>query len=270
MIVDYPYFYFRTFTFIMKSLKPLLIVVLCFVTYNLSAQSPRQIKKDLLQSFGEIDCWNAQKSTDSTGEVYDSLARANDNFSRKLKYYAEKYPFTIAENFPMDGLSRTSSDGLLKIYSWDTHTAGTQHTFKSVIQYKTGERTIAMIDTSRGGYNYNKLYMLTVGNKVYYLATYYGILSLYTRGEGIRIFTIENGKLTDKVKLIKTKSGLTDKLYYTYDQHLANSDIMSEITLVYDPKAKTITFPIVAENMWITDNYITYKFTGQYFERVKN
>jgi hypothetical protein len=45
---------------------------------------------------------------------------------------------------------------------------------------------------------------------------------------------------------------------------------MGEITLEYDPKAKTITFPIVAENMWITDNYITYKFTGKYFERVKN
>ena len=265
-----PIFISGPFTCIMKFLKPLLIAVLCFVTYSLSAQTSRQIKKDLLQSFREIDCWNAQKSTDSTGVVYDSLARANNNFSKKLKSYAGKYPFTIAENFPMEGLSHTSSDGLLKIYSWDTHVAGTQHTFESVIQYKIGEKTIAVIDTSRGGYNYDKLYMLTVGNKTYYLATYYGILSLYTRGEGIRIFTIENGRLTDKVKLIKTKNGLTDKLYYTYDQHLTNSDIMSEITLEYDPKAKTITFPIVAENMWITDNYITYKFTGQYFERVKS
>jgi hypothetical protein len=254
----------------MKSLKPSLLAILCFVTYNLSAQRPKKIKEDLLQSFREIDCWDAQKSTDSTGEVYDSLARANEIFSKKLKYYAEMFPFTIAENFPIDGLSCTSSDGLLKIYSWDSHTGDTQHTFKSVIQYKTGEKTIALMDTSRGGYNYRKLYRLTVGNKTYYLATYYGIVSLYTRGEGIRIFTIENGRLTDKVKLIKTKSGTTDQLYYSYDQHLTNSGIMSEVTLAYDPKAKTITFPIVAQNMWITDNYITYKFTGQYFERVNN
>jgi hypothetical protein len=254
----------------MKSLKPLLIAILCFVTYSSSAQKPKKIKEDLLQSFREIDCWNSKKSNDSTGEVYDSLARANDNFSKKLKFYAEKYPFTINENFPMKGLSCTSSDGLLKIYSWDTRIGGTQHTFESVIQYKTGEKTIALVDTSRGGYNYDKLYTLTVGNKTYYLATYYGIFSLYTRGEGMRIFTMENGKLTDKVKLIKTKSGLTNRLYYSYDQHLTNSDIMSEITLEYDPNEKTITFPIVAENMWITDNYVTYKFTGQYFERVKN
>jgi len=60
----------------MKSLKPLLIAVLCFVTYNLSAQRPKKIKEDLLQSFREIDCWNAQKPTDSIGEVYDSLVRA--------------------------------------------------------------------------------------------------------------------------------------------------------------------------------------------------
>lgn len=265
-----PIFISGPFTCIMKSLKPLLIAVLCFVTCNLSAQSSRQIKKDLLQSFREIDCWSAQKSTDSTGAIYDSLDRANNIFSKKLKFYAEKYPFTIAEKFPFEGLSCISTDGLLKIYSWDTQTGGTQHTFESVIQYKIGEKTIAMIDTSRGGYNYDKLYMLTVGSKTYYLATYYGILSLYTRSEGIRIFTIENGKLNDKVKIIKTKSGLTNKLNYTYDQHLTNSDIMSEITLEYDPKAKTITFPIVAENNWITDNSITYKFTGQYFERIKS
>src|SRR5277367_4707019 len=158
----------------MKSLKPLLIAVLCFVTYSLSAQTSRQIKKDLLQSFREIDCWNAQKATDSIGEVYDSLARANDNFSKKLKFYAEKYPFTIAEKFPFEGLSCISSDGLLKIYSWDTHVGGAQHTFESVIQYKSGERTIALVDTSRSGYKYNKIYTLTVGNKTYYLATYYG------------------------------------------------------------------------------------------------
>lgn len=254
----------------MKFLKPLLVAVLCFVTYNLSAQKSRQIKKDLLQSFKKIDYWNEKKSTDSAVAVYDSLTRTNDDFNKKLRYYAEKYPFTISEDFPIKGLSCISSDGLLKIYSWDTRTGGTQHTFENVIQYKSGERTFIMSDTSHDGYNYDKLYTLTVGNKNYYLATYYGILSLYTRGEGMRIFTIENGRLTDKVKLIKTKSGLTGKLYYSYDQHLTNSDVMSEITLEYDPKEKTITFPVVAENMWITDNYITYKFTGQYFERVKN
>jgi hypothetical protein len=254
----------------MKPLNLLLLTLLCFITYDLSAQKQKKIKDDLLQSFREIDCWNAQKPTDSTGEVYDSLARANENFGKKLKFYAEKYPFTMSEKFPFEGLSCISSDGLLKIYSWDTYIGGAQHTFESVIQYKTGERTIALVDTSRGGCNYDKLYMLMVGNKTYYLATYYGIFSLYTRGEGIRIFAIENGRLTDKVKLFKTKSGLTDKLYYSYDQHLANSDVMSEITLEYDPRTETITFPIVAENMWITDNYVTYKFTGQYFERVKN
>ena len=76
--------------------------------------------------------------------------------------------------------------------------------------------------------------------------------------------------MNDKTKLIKTKSGLTNKLYYSYNQNLTNSDIMGEISLEYDPKSKTITFPVIVENGRVTDNYITYKFTGQYFEKVKN
>ncbi|WP_426669596.1 hypothetical protein ACPPVU_25695 [Mucilaginibacter sp. McL0603] len=257
----------------MKPLNLFLLTLLCFITVDLSAQKPKKIKDDLLQSFREIDCWNAQKSTDSIGEVYDSLARANDNFYKKLKFYGERYPFTIEERFPVEGLSCTSSDGLFKIYSWDTDLGGLQHTFKNVIQYKWGERTNIVLDTTRNGNNYvckyDRLYTLIVGNKTYYLATYFGIFSLNARGEGMRIFTIENGRLNDKVKLIKTKSGLTNKLYYSYDQHLTNSDNMSEITLEYDPKAKTITFPLIAENMWATETYITYKFNGQYFEKVK-
>jgi len=75
--------------------------VFCYGT-TFQPKDLKKIKEDLLQSFREIDCWNAQKPTDSIGEVYDSLVRANDNFSKKLKFYAGKYSFTIAEKFPFE------------------------------------------------------------------------------------------------------------------------------------------------------------------------
>ena len=111
-----------------------------------------------------------------------------------------------------------------------------------------------------------------MNGKNYYLVTYYGIFDLYIRGEGIRVFSIENGKLNAQAKLIKTQKGLTNKLYYTYDQQENNLDVMGDATLTYDSKLKTITFPVVIDNGEegkLTDNFITYKFTGQYFEKVK-
>jgi hypothetical protein len=44
---------------------------------------------------------------------------------------------------------------------------------------------------------------------------------------------------------------------------------MSEITLEYDPMSKIITLPSITEKGRVTDSSIIYKFTGQYFEKVK-
>jgi len=204
----------------------------------------------------------------------DSLERANDVFGKKLKYYTSAYPSTMYSYFNnLQGMIiNTSEDELFRIYSWDTNMGGTMHDFENVFQYKYKEQTYSILDTAKDEsdyvYLYSNLYTLKAGNKSYYLAVFDGIFSSHDMGEGIRVFSIENGKLVD-TKLIKTQSGLHNKLYYDYDLfsipgNLKDADIRYNLTL------KIISLPVIVDKGKVTNRRITYKFTGQYFERVKN
>ena len=126
----------------MNTPKLFTLLSCCFISTNIFAQTPKAIEDDLYKSFAKID----YKSEDNT--------KANDVFGKKLKLYAEKYPFTIDQKF--ESLKKehldisTSSDGLFRIYSWDTWNGGTTHYFESVFQYKSGGKTIAVLDTPKG------------------------------------------------------------------------------------------------------------------------
>ena len=166
----------------------------------------------------------------------------------------------------------TSADESFRIYSWDTWTGGTTHYFENVLQYKVGNRTYSILDTASAEsanyvFPYYKLYTLKVGNQNHYLAVYYGVFSGKDRGQGIRIFKINDGKL-ENAKLIKTQSGLHNKLYYDYDGFTGNEKIKDYI--IYNETTRTISLPVVLENGKLTSKRILYKFPGQYFERVKN
>ena len=117
-------------------------------------------------------------------------------------------------------------------------------------------------------YAYSDIYNIAANNRSYYIAPYYGVFSGKDRGEGIRIFLIEKEKLVD-AKLIKTKSGLHSKLYYSYDLFSIPKNV-KDADIRYDPVLKTISLPIIVDVGKVTSKRILYKFTGQYFERVKN
>lgn len=260
----------------MKAIR--LIFLIPFLSCNLFAQNitPKVIEDDLVKSFKKIEYWNDKywndkRESDTTGNALDSLGDAGNIFTDKLIHYTEKYPFTIDEKF--NQLSKclgieSSADGLFRIYTWDTQMGGTKHDFENIIQYRSGPNThvISYGPEDQSSLACDKLYTLQVGNKKYYLVTNYGVLHLQERSGGISVFAIENGMLNDKVKLIKTKSGLTNKLYFSY--YLVD-DGDNDAGINYDPNSKTITFPLISENGRVTGKDITYKFTGQYFEKVK-
>ncbi|WP_419700646.1 hypothetical protein [Mucilaginibacter sp. NFX135] len=253
----------------MKKLTLFIILFSCSITSALFAQSPKTIEADFDKAFEKLNY--ARENS-----MIDTVDYINGQIEKKLMYYTKKYPAAMDIAFKkINGI--VSDDGLFRILSWDTMLGGTQHFFENVIQYKSGGKTNSIVDTVKKEddyiFSYNGIYTLTVGNARYYLATYYGIFGRYERGEGIRVFAIENGKLNDKVKLIKTRSGLTHKLYYIYNQTLTNSDIMSEVTIKYDPKSREIKFPVIIDDgeiSKVTETSIAYKFTGQYFEKVKS
>ncbi len=257
----------------MKTVSLICFACYCCISFSTLAQKPKVIENDLLKQLNKFTYWEGKINKYQPDGSSDSTENAIYQFGLKLKYYAGRCPDSLSQILgKIGGLS--SDDGLLQILSWDTYSGGTQHIFENIIGYHSGQRTKFILDTTNNQgdyvYAYDKLFSLKVERKTYYLATYYGIFDLYSRGEGIRIFSIEDGKLNDKVKLIKTKKGLTNKLYYSYSQQLTNSDILSYTTMKYDPKLKTIAFPVISKSGFETDNTIVYKFNGQYFEKVKS
>lgn len=246
----------------------IVFLLFCFVSATLSAQTPQQIETDLLKSFKKID------------PAFEDNTNANDLFAKKLYNYVANNPATIG--YPFTALKRahldisTSDDSLFRIYSWDTWTGGTAHFFESIFQYKCGEKIYAVLDTptEEGDIRpwYNKLYTLRTPGNTYYLALNTDIGSTKDLGGSFQVMDIENGKLNNSVKLIKTGSELHGNLSFYCDFSKTAGTLTPDTypAITYDVSTRTISIPLILANGAATTKHITYKFTGQYFERVKN
>jgi hypothetical protein len=252
----------------MKILKYLFIAGALLLIAPVFAQTPQQIEADLLKSIKKID------------PAFEDNTNANDLFAKKLYNYIANNPATLG--YPFAALIRqhvdihTSDDSLLRIYSWDTWTGGTAHFFESVFQYQDGGKIYAILDTPREEGDirpwYNKLYTLKTAGNTYYLAVNTSIGSTKDMGGSIQIMDIENGKLNDSVKLIKTVSGLHSDLSFACDFSKTAGKLTPDTypSIKYDAVTQTITIPLILANGAATNKQIAYKFNGQYFERVKN
>jgi hypothetical protein len=251
---------------------------LALISLNSLAQTRERIENDLYKSFKKINYWT-EKRNGGVIEASDSLETANNAFDEKLKYYAGKYPFTIDLKFSSLkkenlGIS-TSSDGLLRIYSWDTQTGGTMHIYNDLLQYKVHNKTYStnlrdITNESDNGSSYDDIYSLKENGKTYYLVQHSSIYDSHSWSVGIRIFSIENGKLNKNVEIIKTEDGLSGEIgcYYN-EKNIDNDDRNENGDFHYDESTKKIYLPIISGNGEKYNDYIIYKFTGQYFEKFK-
>lgn len=259
----------------MNSIKTLVTIICCVATTFVNAQSPKAIEADLLKSFNKIDYWDQNRNNAAAD---DSLEYANTCFTKKLQIYTERYPATINQSFKLlvnAGLMIISSpDGLFRIYSWDTALGGSMHKYKNLAQYKSGVNTKSMlIVTDKGGTEpfYSNLYLIKTNTKTYYLAINRGILSNAYIMQGVKIFAIENGNLNPNARLIKTKSGLHNRLDVDSDLSASiNTGVDAQPNLVFNPGTQTIQIPLITAKGRITNKFISYKFTGKYFEKVSN
>ena len=260
----------------MKHLKPFVLIYCCFFCFSTYAQSPKKIEEDLLKSFKKIHYWNEQRGKDTSLTWVNNLEEANEVFGSKLKNYTGKFPFTL--RYPFRSLKKehldiiSSADGLFRIYSWDTWQGGTMHDFENVLQYKSGGKVTSILDTAKSDEDYvcyySNLYTMKAKGKTYYLAVYGGIFSTKDVSEGVRIFTIENGKLSN-AKLIKTTTGLNHKIEYGFD-FFSEVDWKVRPAIHFDKAKKTLYIPLIDETGKMTHQFILYKFNGKYFEKVKN
>lgn len=203
----------------------------------------------------------------------DSLNYYSNLFAVRFTTFIKKNPATLSYKFKSLTDSNvchivTSTDGLLRIYSWDTWLGGTMHDFNNIFQFKSNNQ-IYSTENDDGTY-FIDIFTLETGDKTYYLAVSDESESTKFAYETLSVYTVSNNTLNDKVKLIKTQSGLNNSISFEYDFFSVADRPQRPIHLIkYDTNKKTLYIPIVLADGKVTNRYIVYQFNGQYFEKVQ-
>lgn len=255
-------------------LKSMLTILFLTLMTPVFSNTDTDIEKKLVTSFKRIDYWYERQQTEPKAEFGDSLVKANQNFQLLLVKYAEN-PSTLAADFKTlkeSGVTiATAEDGMFRIYSWDTELGGTMHIFYNVCQYKSGTKVYSKIISDgkfEAGRWFSDIYTHQVSGKKYYLGIAHSIYSGKDNSQEIRVFGVSEGMLNDKVKLIKTRSGLTNKLRVDFDFFSVYRRPERPVKLItYDKNTEVITIPLVDQKYQVTDKVITYRFDGRYFVR---
>lgn len=243
------------------------------------AQTNAQIERELAAGIKEIEKYGTY------GGNYDEdkLPKAQDAFKNKLLKYTKK-PATLGYKFPELDKSMyiaTSDDGKFRIYSWDLQDGGTMHNFARVYQFvgadgkvysKTG--AAAAEDEGDPGSFVTDIFTLdTNAGKVYIVCSTF-IGSTQDHSQSANLYRIEGNKLNDKVKLIKTKSGLTDSLSFAYSFFSVVDRPERPVKLIsFDKKTRTLKIPVVIvdeelRSGRVTNKSISYRFNGTYFVKI--
>lgn len=254
------------------------ILALLFCTTKLFSQTitVEQIENDLHNTYSKLLSYRFDGNM-----VGDSLEIENITFRNKMGKYTSLYPLTLTYQF--DSLRHenifivSSEDKLFRIYSWDTWLGGTMSYFENVFQYKIENKVYSKVHFDSTEYGegyapfYSQIFTLNANQKTYYLAVNNGIYSTKDVSQSIKIFTIENHSLNDTVKLIKAKSGLVNSIDIYFDFFSVVDRPERPLRLItYDNENKIIYIPRVYENGKVSDSFILFKFTGEYFEQIES
>jgi hypothetical protein len=255
------------------------IVSLCLPAFSILAyaQTPQEIERELVANINEV-----QKYSDY-GSNYDEekLTNANKIFEEHLLRYT-KIPATLNYKFPQ--LNKlitiaTSADGRIRIYSWDTETGGTMHEYSRVYQFRGADGKVysrteenSAEDGGAGSFVY-AIYMVNAKQGKVYIVCSTFIGSTQDHYQSANLFRIEGNELKDKIKLIRTNSGMTDTLSFEYNFFSVVDRKKRPIKLIrFDKKTDTLKIPVVVNtkefpNGKVTNRFIGYKFNGTYFEK---
>jgi hypothetical protein len=262
----------------MKVFSQIILIALFLFVSSLSVfgQTNEKIENELVSGIKEI-----QKYSIYGGE-YDQqkLADAQDAFERQLLKFT-KVRSTMNYRFgELDGLMFivTSEDGRFRNYSWDLQDGGTMHRFARVYQYEgsDGEVYSSLEETPEEGMGpgfVTDIFTLsTKAGNVYIVCSTF-IASSKLHSQSADLYRIEGRTLNDRVKLIKTRSGLTNRLSFEYDNLSAMDRENGQSNLIsFDAKTGVLKIPVVTKDTEfpdgrVTDRFISYRFDGRYFVR---
>lgn len=254
-------------------IKSILFISFLFFPSMAFCQSNIALEKKLSNSFQKISNWSAEKYGKNS---FDSLELFNDNFEKQALSTLNRNPESLKSKFDQlnkMGLKITSSkDGFLRIYSWDDQTGGTQRRFRNIYQTQTAGITKAFIKKNDPGVTPLKIYDLTINKQRYYILTELFIGSSALFYFKVKLLRVEKNVLNNNLKLISTKSGLTNELSYEIDYSARinkdNEHKIEHFYPYYNSDEKEISIPLVQADGKFTNKRITYKLIGAYFKKV--
>ena len=259
-------------------MKKIIVSLLILSVQYLHAQNEKVIEQKLLKTFKQIHYWVDHRESSDKVSSYDSIASVNEIFLADLLKYTSANPSTIG--YPFKALQKegltiiTSADGLFRIYSWNTFMGGSAHNFDIMYQYKYNNKVVSKVpgfvyDEGDAGASYDAIHSVNAGNKTYYLGVCLASFSSKDCYQTIKAFTIENNSLNDSVQIIKTKTGIKNELSFAFNFFLLEGHDERPLKLVYyDKEKKILKIPVVTEEGKVTSKFISYKFTGKYFEKI--
>jgi hypothetical protein len=263
----------------MKTLFKVIFVALFvfFSSLSVFGQANDKIEKELVSGIKDI-----QKYSIYGGEYEEKkLSNAQEVFEKQLLEFT-KVRSTLNYKFrELDKLMFivTSEDGSFRNYSWDLQDGGTMHRFARVYQYQGADGKVysRLEDTPEVGIGpgfVTDIFTLnTKTGKVYIVCSTF-ISSSKLISQSADLYKIEGKKLNDKVKLIKTRSGLTNRLSFEYDNFsVIDRENRPTKLISFDEETGVLKIPVVAKDTEypdgrVTDQFISYRFDGTYFVRV--
>jgi hypothetical protein len=265
---------------IMKTFLRINLVVLVALASALAVfgQSNEQTEQELLTALKELRLYSAYG-----GPTYDEekLRKAQGSFEQQLLKQT-KNPATLNYGFAklQEQMSvATSSDGRLRVYSWDLEDGGTMHRYGRVYQFQAAEGNIYSIAERSPAEGMSlgfvtDIYAVDAGDSKIYIVVSTVIASGKLHLQSADLYKIEGGKLNDNVRLFQTRSGLSKRLRFEYDNFsVIDRKDGSEKLVVFDDKTSPLKIPVVIKDSEypdgrVTDRSISYRFDGKHFVKV--
>jgi hypothetical protein len=253
-------------------LQSFLLIALIFPNHSAYAQSLARAERTLCRQLQIIDSFSeALHGPNHNIDAYDSINRYDSLFGEMLQDLTAGNPASL--HYPFTGLRNqgvtiaTSSDGCLRIFSWDGQTGGTAHNANNIYQYRVDGKIYSILNIVDGGpgNRYSAIYLLKTGDKTYYLAVSEAIIATLRFHASLEILQLDGKQLRSDVPLIRTASGMTGTLGFDYT---LGSEIDADFH--FSPATRTISFPVVLEDGHVTKRRINYTFNGKYFARTNN
>lgn len=252
------------------------ILITLFLSNIIHAQSTKEVQNNLSKYIQQLD----DLSNGSFKKRYDSLNAVNKETLSYLKKACTNNNNLLDSNISFQGHNTmtilTSTDHLFRIFCWDVMHNGTAHSYNSVIQFKSGNTTKAIIlnDASQAvegvissGEFYTDLYTIhTKDHRTIYLLKGFMILATGLGENEISAYSIEKENLNNNYPFFKAATKTLNSISFEYDlSTLQNRDYNSSPDIKVSADNTQIKIPLIKKNSKITSNYLVYKFNGYQF-----